>query len=147
MLSWKVVVLLIFTNSIFKQQNIELWTVSKYKGFYLLIQSYKRSYTGSAVLEGGRSADIHELFFKLQKVQIWNLSICKGVYSHFQVSKSSDNCSNIRQEFGFTDASYRVLRVQNVEIFAVLSSNEVDFLMLKNYVFIHRNDQKCAVHS
>ncbi len=66
-LSWKVVVLLIFTNSIFKQQNLELWTVSKYKGFYLLIQSYKRSYTGSAVLEGGRSADIHEMFFQAAK--------------------------------------------------------------------------------
>ena len=38
-LSWKLVVPLIFSNSVFKLQNLELWTVSKYKGFYLLIQS------------------------------------------------------------------------------------------------------------
>ena len=34
---------------------------------------------GSAVLEVGRTADIHELFFKLQNFQIWNVSNCKGV--------------------------------------------------------------------
>ncbi len=33
----KVVVLLIFTNSIFKLQNAQIWTVSKCDGVYLLI--------------------------------------------------------------------------------------------------------------
>ena len=28
-LSWKIVVLLIFTNSVFKQQNVQIWAVSK----------------------------------------------------------------------------------------------------------------------
>ena len=33
-LSWKVTVLLIFTNSVLKLQNVEIWTVSKCKGFF-----------------------------------------------------------------------------------------------------------------
>ena len=33
----KLVVLLIFTNSVFKLQNIKIWTVSNYKAVYLLI--------------------------------------------------------------------------------------------------------------
>ena len=41
-LSWKVVVRLIFTNSVFKQQNLQTWTMSKCKGFYLLIETSKR---------------------------------------------------------------------------------------------------------
>ena len=34
-LSWMVVVLLIFTNSVFKLQNVQIWTVSNCKGVYL----------------------------------------------------------------------------------------------------------------
>ena len=34
-LSWKVVVLLIFTNSVFKLLNVQIWTVSNCKGVYL----------------------------------------------------------------------------------------------------------------
>ena len=37
--------------------------------------------------------------------------------------------------------------LRTVEIWVVLSSNEVVLLMLKNRVFRQRNDQKCAVHS
>ena len=35
-LTWKMVVLLIFTN-FFQLQNVQIWTVSKCKGVYLLI--------------------------------------------------------------------------------------------------------------
>ena len=44
-------------------------------------QASKRSNMRSAILEGGRTADIHELCLKQQNVQIRTVSNCKGVYS------------------------------------------------------------------
>ena len=38
----------------------------------------KRSYTGSAVLEGDRSADIHEFCFQAKNFQKWTVPKCKG---------------------------------------------------------------------
>ena len=102
----------------------------------------------SAFLEGGHSADIHEFFFKLQNIQIWNLYNWKGVYL-LKVRNGIFKSRNV-QIIAVTSRKRMDLlmfRVRNVEICAVLSSNEVDLLMPKNYVFIHRNDQKCAVHS
>ncbi len=92
----------------------------------------------SAVLECGRSADIHEFFFQATKhsdMEFLQLQVCllgESQEWYFQVSKRSDNCSNIPRESGFLMFTYSVFRVRNFEICAVLSSNEVDLLMLKN---------------
>ena len=43
-------------------------------------QAKKRSNMGSAVLQGGRSADYPNYVFKLQNVQIWTVSNRKSVY-------------------------------------------------------------------
>ncbi len=40
-----------------------------------------------------------------------------------------------------------VFRVRNVEIWAVLSINEVDLMKLRNRFFMVRNAQKCAILS
>ena len=61
----------------------------------------------SAVLFGGRSADIQEFCFQAAKFQIWTLPKCKGVY--LLIVRNS------------------IFRLRNVELLAVLSSNEVDF--------------------
>ena len=81
----------------------------------------------SAVLDGGRSAVIHEFCFQAAKRSDIVCVDCKGV--NLLILTNS----------GF--------RVQNVEICAVLSSSEVDLLIHRNRVFRQRNDQKCEVQS
>ena len=51
-LSWKVVVLLIFTNYVFKLQNVLIWTVSNCKGVYLMI--VRNGILGSEMLKYGQ---------------------------------------------------------------------------------------------
>ncbi len=96
----------------------------------------KRSNKGCPVLEGGRSANIHEFcfqaakrtnmdcievlivrngIFKYRNLQIIALSLCKGV-----------------DLLKFTNSDFTV---RNDEICAVLSNNEVGLLMLRNRVF------------
>ncbi len=58
----------------------------------------------------------------------------------FQVSRCSDNCSNNLHEDDLLMLMNRSFRLRNVEICAVLSSNEVDLLILKNRVFRQRKD-------
>ncbi len=107
---------------------------------------------GSAVLEVGRSANIHKFCFQYAKhsdmdyvdLQCFLFADCKE--RHFQVSKLSDNCRNILPEGRFMMFTKTGFRVRN-EICAVLSSNEVDLLMLRNRVCKPRNDKKCAVYS
>ena len=66
---------------------------------------------------------------------------CKAL--HIQFSKLSYNCSSILYESRFADATISGFSVLNIEICAVLSFNKVDFLMLRNRVFVQRNDQIC----
>ncbi len=65
----------------------------------------------------------------------------------FLGSKLSDKSSNILKRDDLLMLRNNVFTVRNVEIWAVLSSNEVDLLKLKNRVFRQRNNQKCAVQS
>ena len=64
---------------------------------------------GSAVLEGCRSADIHEFSFQAAKrtdmdcVELRGGLFADCQYWHFHVSKRSNNCSNILQEGRFAD--------------------------------------------
>ncbi len=65
----------------------------------------------SAVLEGVRSADIHELCFQTAKRSDMNcVELLWGLFDdcqewHFQVSKLSDNCSTILQEGQIADVN------------------------------------------
>ena len=100
----------------------------------------KRSNMGSAVLHGVRSADFPNYVFKLQNVQIWTASKCKGDYllvvrTEFSGSKLSDKSSNILKRNDLLMLRNSVFTVRNVENWAVLSSNDVDLLMLTNRVF------------
>ena len=58
-LSWKLVVLLIITNSVFKFQNVQIWTVTKCKVVFLLI--------------------VRNGIFRLQNFQIRAVPPCKRV--------------------------------------------------------------------
>ena len=103
-------------------------------------QASKRSNMSSAVLQGGRSADFPNYVLKLQNVQIWTVSKCKGVYMlivrmSYSGSKLSDKSSTILKRDDLLMLRNSVFTVRNVEIWAVLSSNEDDLLMLKNRVF------------
>ena len=95
---------------------------------------------GSAVQLGCRSADFPNYVFKLQNVQIWTVSKCKSVYllivrMAFSGSKRSDRSSTFLKRDDLLMFRDSVFTVRNVEIWAVLSSNEVNLLMLKNRVF------------
>ena len=80
-----------------------------------------------AVLEGGRSADIHE--------------IC------FQAAKRSDmDCAEL-QRCLFVDCQEWHLRLRNFQIRAVPSCKRVDLYMLRNRVFRAQNFEICAVMS
>ncbi len=68
---------------------------------------------GSAVLVGGRFVDIQEFFFETAKL-------------------SDMDCVELHYLLIVRNGIFRLL---NVQILAVLSSNEVDLLMLKNRVF------------
>ncbi len=99
-------------------------------------QDTKRSNMGSAVQLGGGSADFPNYVFKLQNVQIWTVSKCKRVYllivrMAFSVSKRSDKSSTFMKRDDLLLLTYSVFTMRNVEISAVLSSNEVDLLMHK----------------
>ena len=113
-------------------------------------QATKRSNMGSAVLQGGRSADFPNYVLKLQNFQIWTVSKCKGVYllivrMAFSGSKLSDKSSNILKRNDLLMLRNSVFTVRNVENWAVLSSNDVDLPMSTNRVFRKRNGQKCAM--
>ena len=43
-----------------------------------LFQDWKLSYKASAILLGGRFADVWNCVFKLRNVQIWAVPVCKG---------------------------------------------------------------------
>ena len=98
-------------------------------------QASKRSNMGSAVLEGGPSADIHDFYFQLQNVLKWTVSMCTGVFSdcldwQFQISNVQIIAVPSFKRVDLLMFTNSGFRVQNVEICAVLSSNEVDLLML-----------------
>ena len=65
----------------------------------------------------------------------------------FSISKLLDKSSNILKSDDLIMLRNSVFTVRNAEIWAVLSSNEVDLLKHKNRLFRQRNDQKCAVQS
>ncbi len=116
-------------------------------------QDPKRSNMCSAVLDGGRSAYIHEFCFQAEKQsdmdcvdlqvglfadnQEWDLMLRNVQIITVLSCKSVDLLM-------FTNSGFRV---RNVEIRAVLSCNEFGLLMHRNRVFRQRNDQKCAVKS
>ena len=62
-------------------------------------------------------------------------------------AKRSDKNGSILKMDDLLMLRNSVFSVRNVELWAVLSSNEVDLLKFRNRVFRQRNDQKCAVHS
>ena len=112
--------LLNLRNCVFRLRNDQLWLLRSWKVVVLLI------FTKSV--------------FKLQNVQVWTVSNCKGVY--LLIVRHCIFRSRIFQIFvnhptrdSFSWSSRNVVRVRNVEICAVLSSNEVDLLMLKKRVF------------
>ena len=81
--------LLILKNRVGRLRNVQIWV--------------------SAVLDGGRSADIQEFDIMLQNVQICNVSKCNGVYLMIVIhgilaAKSSDKSSTLLQEGRFADA-------------------------------------------
>ena len=84
---------------------------------------------GSAVLEGGRSAGIHEFFFQAAKrsdKECVELQVCLFAdyqKMHFQVSKRSDKAVTSRKRVDLLMFKYSVFRVRNFEICAVLSCN------------------------
>ena len=87
---------------------------------------------GSAVLEVGRSADIHEFCFQgakrsdMDSVDVQGVQFANCQEWQFQVSRRSDNCSTILQEGDLLMFMNRSFRLRNDEICAVLSRNEVD---------------------
>ena len=113
----------------------------------------KISNMGSAVLEGGPSANIHKFCFQAAKRSDMDCVKVQGVYLLI-VRKASFMLRNV--QIRAVPSCKRVdllmfrnsgFRVRNVEIRAVLSSNEDDLMMLMNQVFMPRSDQKCAVYS
>ena len=96
---------------------------------------------GSAVLDGGRSSYIHGFCFQAAKrsdmdcvdLQEYLFADCQEW--HFQVSIRSGNCNTICKSVDLLKFTNSGFRVRNVEICAVLSSNEIDLLMLWNRVF------------
>ena len=66
---------------------------------------------------------------------------------HIVAAKRSDRSSTILQESRFANAYESRFPGRNVEIWAVLSSNEVDLLMLRNRLFMVRNAEMWAVLS
>ncbi len=113
----------------------------------LCFQVPKRSNMIRAILEVGRSADIHEFCFQAAKCSdMACVELHGGLFYdcqelHFQVSKRSDNCSKICKWVDLLIFTKSGFRVPKVEICAVLSSNEVDLLKLRNRVFSFRNVQ------
>ncbi len=104
-------------------------------------QASKCSNIVSAVLEVGRSSDIHEFCFQAVKVQIWTVSNCKrsnllivrnGIFRSLNVQIIAvQSCKRV-DLLMFTNSGFRL---RHVEIYAALSSNEVDFLVSKNRFF------------
>ena len=121
-----VVDLLIPKNRVFRLRNVQIWVVLFWKKVVLLIFS--------------------NFVSKLQNVQICSMSKCNGVYlliviNGILAAKRSDKSSTILQECRFARFRNSVFPVRNVEIWAVLSSNNVDLLKLRNRVFSLRNVQ------
>ncbi len=107
---------------------------------------------GRAVLQAGRSADIHEFCFQDSKRADMVSGEMKGIYllisrMAFLVSKFKIIAVSSCKRFELLMLKNSSLWVRNVEICTVLSSNEVDLLMLRKRVFRQRNVQKCAVQS
>ncbi len=81
--------LLILRNRVFRLRNFQIWV--------------------SAVLEGGRSPDIHEFSFQAAKrsdrdcVEVQGRLLADCQEWHFQVFKLSDNCITILQEGRFAE--------------------------------------------
>ena len=107
----------------------------------------------SAVMEDGRSVDIHEFCFQAAKLSdIDCVELQGGLFADCRNSIfRSGNVQIIGvqycRRFDMMMFTNTVFSVRTVEICAVLSSNEVHLLKLKNRVFRQRNDQKCAVQS
>ncbi len=83
-----VVLLLILRNRVFRIRKVEIWV---------------------AVMEVGRSADIHEFCFQAAKLSDMDcVELLGGLFAdcqkwHFQAAKRSNNCSTILQEGRFAD--------------------------------------------
>ena len=108
---------------------------------------------GRAVLQGGRSADIHEICFQtanrsdkdwveVQGVQF--LIVRNGIYRLRNVQKRAVlSCKMV----DLLMLRNRVFRMRIVQKCSVPSHKRVDLLMLRNRVFRLRNAQKCAMRS
>ena len=114
-----------------------------------LFQASKRSIICSAVQKGGCSADIHDFF---SSYKTFGYGLCRSVRAdchecHFRSRIVQIIAGPYCKRVDFVMFTKSGFRVPKLEIWAVLSSNEVDLLMLRNRVFRHRNNQKCAVNS
>ena len=115
-------------------------------------QASKPSNMGSAVLESGRCAGIHEFDFKLQNVHM----DCVDVQGFLFANTQELNVRSRNAQIFAVPTCKRVdllmyknssFSMRNAEICAVLSSKEFDLLMLRNRVFRQLKDHKCAVQA
>ena len=98
-------------------------------------QALKRSNLGSAVLQGGRLLIFINSVFMLQIVLICNVSKCYGVYLLIVINGILAAKFRARAVLYFKKIDLLMLRnsvftVRNVEIWAVLSSNEVAMICI-----------------
>ena len=119
---------------------------------------------GSAVLDCGRSAYIHEFCFQAARrsdMDCVELQVCLFANRqewHFLSPNiqiiAVPSCKSV-DFLMFVNSGLMVRNVEicavltsnEIEILSVLSSNEIDCLMLRNRVIRQGNDQKCAVQS
>ena len=116
-----------------------MWTVSKCNGVYLLnvrngILRFKSSDKSRNLLN---MVDL----YMLRSSAFTERNVDNGMCCPAE----KVNCSTILQEGDLLMFKNSSFTVRKFEICAVLCSNEVDFLMLRNRLFRQRNDQKCAV--
>ena len=108
---------------------------------------------GSSVLEGGRSADIHQFYLEAAKrsdndcVEVQGSPFADCQECHFRSRMVQIIAEPYCKRFILLMFTKSGFRVRNVVICAVLSSNEVDLLLLRNCVFRLRFVQIWAMTS
>ena len=114
-------------------------------------QASKRSNMCSAVGLGGRSAEFPNSVSSSNTFRYGLWRSARGLFDDSQNGifrfERMDKSITILKRDDLLMLRKRVFTVRNVDLWAVLSSKEVNLLMLKKSVFWQRNEQKCAVQS
>ena len=131
-LYWKVVILLIFTNSVFKQQNFQIWNMLNCKGVYLTIL---------------RKRIFRSLNVKIIAVTSARASTCWISWIVVSECETLKYVQWTRNETNLLIFMDRVLRLVNVHIWVVPPCFVVDLLILRIRVFRIRNVQIWVVLS